>query len=73
MPRFGSPEWLTTVTFEEIGRGVQVTYIILHRSREARDEHLRAGMEAGSVQTLRRLDEHVAQMPESSSCERGGS
>jgi uncharacterized protein YndB with AHSA1/START domain len=60
--QFGSPEWLTTVTFEEVGRGVRVTHSILHRSREARDGHLQAGMEAGSVQTLRRLDEHAARM-----------
>jgi uncharacterized protein YndB with AHSA1/START domain len=65
VPKFGSPEWLTTVTFEEAGRGVRVTHSILHKSREARDGHLRAGMEAGSVQTLRRLDEHVARMTES--------
>jgi uncharacterized protein YndB with AHSA1/START domain len=69
MPRFGSPEWLTTVTFEEIDRGVRVTHRILHRSREARDGHLQAGMEAGSVQTLRRLDEHVAQMAYPSNCD----
>jgi uncharacterized protein YndB with AHSA1/START domain len=60
--QLGSPEWLTTVTFEEVGRGVRVTHGILHRSREARDGHLQAGMEAGSVQTLRRLDEHAARM-----------
>jgi uncharacterized protein YndB with AHSA1/START domain len=60
--QFGGPEWLTTVTFEEVGRGVRVTHSILHRSREARDGHLQAGMEAGSVQTLRCLDEHAARM-----------
>jgi uncharacterized protein YndB with AHSA1/START domain len=60
--QFGSQEWLTTVTFEEVGRGVRVTHRILHWSREARDGHLQAGMEAGSVQTLRRLDEYTARM-----------
>ena len=66
VPHLGSPEWLTTVTFEEAGRGGKVTHNILHRSREARDGHLQSGMEAGSVQALRRLDEHVQQMAESS-------
>jgi len=64
MPKFGSPEWLTTVTFEEVDRGVKVVHSILHRSGEARDGHLQAGMEAGSVQTLRRLDEYVTRMGE---------
>jgi hypothetical protein len=41
-----------------------LTHTILHRSREARDGHLQAGMEAGSIQTLRRLDEHTARMSE---------
>jgi len=57
VPRLGSPEWLTTVTFEHVGRGVKVTHNIRQKSREARDGHLQAGMEAGSMQTPRRLDE----------------
>ena len=50
-PQFGSPEWLTTVTFEEVERGSRVTHTILHRSREAHDGHLQAGMEAGDTTT----------------------
>ena len=66
VPQFGSPEWLTTVRFEEGERGTKVIHTILHRSREARDGHLQAGMEAGAVQTLRRLDVHSAQMAQTS-------
>jgi uncharacterized protein YndB with AHSA1/START domain len=61
-PQFGSPEWLTTVTFEESEGGTLLTHTILHRSREVRDGHLHCGMEAGTIQTLRRLDELVARM-----------
>jgi uncharacterized protein YndB with AHSA1/START domain len=61
-PQFGSPEWLTTVTFIDAQGGTRLTHNILHKSREARDGHLQAGMEAGSVQMLHHLDEHVAQM-----------
>ena len=64
VPQIGSPEWLTTVTFEDVEGGTRLTHTILHRSREARDGHLQAGMEAGTVQTLRRLDEHTARMGE---------
>lgn len=63
VPQIGSPEWLTTITFEEFRGKTKLTHSILHRSREARDGHLQAGMEAGAIQTLRRLDEHVAHMP----------
>src|SRR5207245_1921796 len=60
MPTFGSPEWLTTITFDEIDGETKLTHSILHRSVEARDGHLQAGMEVGTVQTLNRLAEHVA-------------
>ena len=58
----GSPEWLTTVTFEEAQGETLVTYTIQHKSREVRDAHLQAGMEQGTVQTLTRLNEHTAAM-----------
>ena len=60
-PQFGSPEWLTTVAFEDIKGGTQLTHTIRHRSREVRDGHLKAGMEAGAIQSLHRLDD-LAQM-----------
>jgi uncharacterized protein YndB with AHSA1/START domain len=62
MPQFGSPEWLTTVTFEEDPEGTLVTHTIQHKSREVRDAHLQAGMEQGMVQTLTRLNDHTAAM-----------
>ena len=62
MPQFGRPEWLTTVTFEQVGKGTELRHVIFHKSREARDGHLQAGMEAGMVQTLLRLDEHTAEI-----------
>lgn len=61
-PRVGRPEWLTTIIFEEIKGGTQLTHTIRHQSRQARDGHLQAGMEAGAAQTLRNLDEHLARM-----------
>jgi uncharacterized protein YndB with AHSA1/START domain len=62
MPKFGSPEWLTTVTFDESQAATLVTHTIQHKSREVRDGHLRAGMQEGMVQTLTRLDDHTAAM-----------
>ncbi len=62
MPRFGSPEWLTTVTFTEIGAATLFTHTIQHKSREVRDGHLQAGMQEGMIQTLTRLSEHTAGM-----------
>jgi uncharacterized protein YndB with AHSA1/START domain len=60
MPSIGSPEWLTTILFEEFDGKTKFTHSILHRSVEVRDAHLRVGMEAGTIQTLNRLDQHVA-------------
>jgi uncharacterized protein YndB with AHSA1/START domain len=62
MPQFGSPEWLTTVTFEEVEAATLLTHTIEHKSREVRDGHLQAGMQEGSVHTLMRLNEHTAAM-----------
>jgi uncharacterized protein YndB with AHSA1/START domain len=62
MPRVGSPEWLTTVTFEEAQGQTLVSHIIQHKSREVRDAHLQSGMEQGIVHTWTRLNEHTAAM-----------
>ncbi len=59
-PHLGNPAWLTTVTFEETESGSKLTHTIRHQSRKARDSHLKAGMEAGEAQSLRRLDERIA-------------
>jgi uncharacterized protein YndB with AHSA1/START domain len=61
-PQFGSPEWLTSVSFEEIEGGTRLTHAIRHRSRQARDGHLEAGMETGAIHSLHQLDEQVARM-----------
>src|SRR5580658_6148894 len=58
-PSAGSPEWLSTVTFEEHDGRTKVTAVSLHKSREARDAHLKAGMEAGAANTLDRLAEYL--------------
>jgi uncharacterized protein YndB with AHSA1/START domain len=58
----GSPQWLTTVTFEDHEGMTKLTSNILHPSMEARDGHLKSGMEAGMVQTLNVLAEHAAEM-----------
>lgn len=62
MPKFGSPEWLTTVTFDEDRGATTVTHTIQHKSREIRDGHLRAGMQEGAIQSLTRLENLTALM-----------
>lgn len=59
-PSIGCPEWLTTVTFEQEGNGTKLTAVHLHGSKEARDGHLRSGMESGLTETMDRLAEAVA-------------
>jgi uncharacterized protein YndB with AHSA1/START domain len=62
MPQYGSPEWLTTVTFDEHQAETVLTHTITHKSREVRDGHLQAGMQEGTIQTLNRLNEYTAAM-----------
>jgi uncharacterized protein YndB with AHSA1/START domain len=62
MPKYGSPEWLTTVTFDEHQGETVLTHTIRHKSQEVRDAHLKAGMEEGTIQTLTRLNEHTGAM-----------
>jgi uncharacterized protein YndB with AHSA1/START domain len=62
MPQFGSPEWLTTVTFDEDHATTTVTHTIRHKSREIRDGHLQAGMQEGMIQSLTRLENLTALM-----------
>jgi uncharacterized protein YndB with AHSA1/START domain len=72
VPSIGSPQWLTTVAFEDYEGKTKLTSTLLHASVEARDGHLKAGMEAGMVQTLNRLAARIALMAESahSACDR---
>ncbi|HEY1759569.1 MAG TPA: SRPBCC domain-containing protein [Bryobacteraceae bacterium] len=58
-PSVGSPEWITTATFEERDGKTKLTATILHPSKEARDAHLKSGMEAGAAHSLDRLAEHL--------------
>ena len=62
MPQYGRPEWLTTVTFDELDAETLVTHTIQHKSREVRDGHLQSGMQEGTIHTLNRLNEHTAAM-----------
>jgi uncharacterized protein YndB with AHSA1/START domain len=61
-PQIGSPEWLTTITFEDANDKTKLTHTVLHASREARDGHLSSGMKDGAQHQMRRLDEHVGEM-----------
>lgn len=61
-PSLGSPEWLTTVIFEEHGGTTKMTSTCLYASVEARDGHLQSGMETGAAETLDRLAELLQTM-----------
>jgi uncharacterized protein YndB with AHSA1/START domain len=60
MPQFGRPEWLTTVTFDEIDGATLVTQTLKHKTRAVRDAHLQSGMQEGAIQSLTRLSEYTA-------------
>ena len=60
MAQFGSPGWLTTVTFDEAQGETLLTHTLRHKSREVRDGHLKAGMQEGQIQALSHLDQLVA-------------
>ena len=59
-PEFGSPEWLTTITFEDLGKRTQVTQLLRHASIEARNGHLQSGMEPGITHAFDRIDDLLA-------------
>ncbi len=63
-PSIGSPEWLTTVTFEERNGRTFVKSTLLHASKQQRDGHLQAGMEPGMAHTMQRLSDLVASIAE---------
>jgi uncharacterized protein YndB with AHSA1/START domain len=56
-PKFGSPEWTTTVTLEEHEGKTTLTSRVLHKSVENRNGHLNSGMEPGATETFDRLAE----------------
>lgn len=53
----GRPEWLNTVIFDDLNGKTRLTNTLLHASREARDGHLKSGMETGIVHMFDRLEE----------------
>ena len=58
-PSVGNPEWLSTVTLEDLGEKTKLTNRVLHPSKEQRDGHVNAGMESGAAETFDRLNEIV--------------
>jgi len=58
-PRFGNPQWQTTLTLEDVGGKTKMRSRILHPSKEQRDGHINAGMESGAAETFDRLNEIV--------------
>jgi uncharacterized protein YndB with AHSA1/START domain len=61
-PGVGSPEWLTTVTFEEQDGKTKWTGTCLHSSVEVRNGHLQSGMEEGVKDVFARLDDLLVSM-----------
>jgi uncharacterized protein YndB with AHSA1/START domain len=57
---FPDAEALETLTLEEADGKTTVTTHTLHKTMEARDGHLKSGMEAGMVEGYGRLDELLA-------------
>ena len=56
----GRPEWLTTISLEDLGGKTKFTNVLLHKTREARDGHLQSGMERGMEHGFDRLDSVIA-------------
>jgi uncharacterized protein YndB with AHSA1/START domain len=59
---FQSEEALVTSVFTERDGKTTLTVTVLHASRENRDGHLNAGMEAGAGESYDRLAAHLATM-----------
>jgi uncharacterized protein YndB with AHSA1/START domain len=58
-PRFGNPQWQTTLTLEDLGDKTKMTSRLLHPTKEQRDGHVNSGMESGAAETFDRLNEIV--------------
>ena len=56
---YARSEALVSVIFEDLGGRTRMTETILHPTKEARDEHLRSGVETGTSASLDRLEEIV--------------
>jgi uncharacterized protein YndB with AHSA1/START domain len=61
-PSVGSPEWLTTVTFEERGGKTKLTNTGLHPSEAMRNGRLQSGMEENAGMMYERILELLAKM-----------
>ncbi len=61
-PAVGCPEWLTTITFEEMGGRTKLTNTGLFPSREARDGAVKSGMADGAPLTMDRLADCLEEM-----------
>jgi len=61
---FPDAEALVTVTLEERNGRTELTSRIRHKTREARDGHLNAGMEHGAGESYRRLDAVATKLAE---------
>jgi len=61
-PKFGNPEWVTTLTLEDLGGRTRMISRVLHKSVEARNGHLQSGMEKGAGETFDRLAELLASL-----------
>jgi uncharacterized protein YndB with AHSA1/START domain len=59
----GRPEWLTTVELEELGGRTKLTNTLLHKTRAARDGHLKSGMETGMEHAFDRLEQVASALP----------
>ena len=62
VPGVRDQEAVETLTFEERDGRTTLTSTMVHRTVEARDGHMRAGMEAGASETLERLAELLTTM-----------
>jgi uncharacterized protein YndB with AHSA1/START domain len=58
-PSLGNPEWLSTLTLEDLGEKTKLTNRVLHPNKEQRDGHVNSGMESGAAETYDRLNEIV--------------
>jgi len=59
---YARSEALVSVIFEDVGGRTRLTQTILHPTKEARDEHLRSGMQTGASASLDRLDAIVQRL-----------
>lgn len=62
-PRYGNPEWRTTLTLEDLGGKTRLTSRVLHSSTTNRDGHLNSGVKGGAAETFERLEELLAAHP----------